>query len=386
MKNLWNNFKQKINLVKDLGYIGSSNIFGILITSSFWFYLANELKVEEFGEIQYYLGIAGIAYYASLISTSNTITVYAAKKIKINSTLFFISIIASFVSLLAIFVMIQKIDVGILVIGYIINELSLSYLLGKKLYSKYSKNILIQKISSIIFGFSFYYLFGVEGIIFGLALSYIHFIWIIYKGFKESKISFSSLKPYKDFITNNYLEGLVNGFRAHIDKIVISPMIGFVVLGNYSLAIQLFTVLIMPSEIVLKYIIPQDASGISKIELKKIIVLISIGIMIFGIVVLPVFITNFFPKYLDAIEAIKILSISVIPTTIGYIFVSKLLSLEKSRFILYGRMISITIIILSLVILTKPFGITGVATSYVLSTTSQTLFFIFVYKKFIVKN
>ena len=189
MKKIWNLFKIKTTVLKDLGVLGSSNIIGVLITGIFWFYLANLLGVEEFGEIQYYLGVVGIVYGISLVSTQYTITVTTAKKIKIQSTLFLISLIGGFVSFTIILITLQKFDIGALVIAYIINEMALSYIIGKKLYSEYSKNILLQKILTVVFGLSFYYFFGIEGIIFGLALSYSHFIIIVYKGFKENKIN-----------------------------------------------------------------------------------------------------------------------------------------------------------------------------------------------------
>ena len=51
----------------------------------------------------------------------------------------------------------------------------------------------------------FYFIFGTEGIIFALALSYIHFSLLIYKGLKESSINFSSLKAHSGVIPNNYV-------------------------------------------------------------------------------------------------------------------------------------------------------------------------------------
>ena len=386
MKNPWNNFKLKLDVLKDLGYLGSSSIIGVGISGVFWFYLANLLGAEGYGEIQYYLGIAGIAYFASMIGTSNTITVYAAKNVKIHSTLFLISLVGGLLSFLVILSILQRLDVGLMIFGYIINELALSYVIGKKLYSKYSKNFIIQKILMVIFGLSFYYLFGPEGIIYGLALSYIHFTIIVYKGFRESRIKFSSLKPHRGFIINNYLESVVNGLRSNIDKIIIVPLVGFTVLGNYALAMQLFVVSIMPSEIVFRYIVPQDASGTPNPQLKWITVFMSIGIAVFGITISPMLITYFFPTYTDAIEAIQIISISAVPTTIGFLFISKLLSLEKSKFILFGRLISMSTITLGMIILSKSFGITGIATAFVLSTTAQTIFFIFAYKKIMVKG
>lgn len=386
MKNLWNILRQKFDKVKDLGYFGSANIIGTGISAFFWFYLASILGAEDYGEISYFLGIAGIAYVVSLISTSNTIIVYAAKNVKIHSTLYLISLIGGFLAFLVILSLFQRLDVSLLVFGYIIYDLGVYYLLGQRLYTKFSKNVLMQKILTVAFGLGFYYFFGPEWIIYGLALSYIHLTIIIYKVFKESRVSFSSLKSRGGFIANNYFESMVNGLRQQADKIIIAPMLGYAVLGNYALAMQVLTVLVMPIEIVFKYILPQDASGIPNPKLKKIAFFVSVGIALFGVTVLPLLIPYFFPKYTDATIAIQILSINAVTSMIGFFYISKILSLEKSKFILIGRLISFATIIVGMIVLSRLFGITGAATAFVLSSAAQTIFFIFAYERIKIKG
>jgi len=381
MNKKWKYVKDKIIGFKDLGYLSSADIIGTGISAVFWFYLATILEAQQYGEIHYFLGIAGIAYLVSLIGTSDTITVYAAKNVKIHSTLYLISLLGGFLAFIIIVGIFQRVDAGILVFGYIINELGLFYLLGKKLYSKFSKNILIQKILTVVFGLGFYYFFGAEGIIYGLALSYVHFTIIIYRVFKEYRINFSLIKSHGGFITNNYFASIVGGLRGQVDKIIIAPLLGFAILGNYALALQVYSVLMILSNVVFKYILPQDATGMPNRRLKKITFFISIGIAAFGVVILPLLIPYFFPKYIEAIGAIKITSIAVVPSTLALFYTSKFLSLEKSRFILIGRLVSLLVIVSGMVVLSNIFGIYGAATAFVLSSSAASIFFIFAYKK-----
>ena len=384
--NFWNALKLKLTIIKDLGYIGSANIIGTGISAFFWFYLASLLGAEDYGEIQYYLAIAGVVYLASSFGSPNTITVYAAKNIKIHSTLLLISLVGGFIALLALLGIFQRLDIGLIILGYIVFDLTINYLLGKKLYSKYSKYFLIQKILMLVFGFGFYYVFGLDGIIYGLAVSYIPFTIIAYKIFRESEINFSSLKSRSGFIVNNYFESSIGGLRGEVDKLIIAPLLGFAILGNYALAIQVYAVLMIFSSIVFKYLLPQDASGIPNTKLKNYTIFISIGISVFGITLAPLILSQFFPQYEDAVVAIQILSISVVPATIGYIYISGFLGLEKSRFVLIGRIISLSTIILGMIILPTYFGIAGAASAFVLSSCTQTIFFILAKKKFEVKG
>ena len=97
------NFKEKVFGQKDIFSLGFSNLVGSGIAAIFWFYLASLLSPEQYGQIHYFLGIAGIAQLISLFATTNAITVYVAKNIKIHSTLFCISIFAGFVSSIVVF-------------------------------------------------------------------------------------------------------------------------------------------------------------------------------------------------------------------------------------------------------------------------------------------
>ena len=376
MKKDWNLFKIKNTVLRDLGFLGFSNIIGTLVSAVFWLYLANLLGAEGYGEIQFYIAIAGMVYIVSTLGRPNTITVYAAKNIKIHSTLFLISIIGGLISLLILFGIFGRLDIGVIILGFIIYDLSINYFLGKKQYSKYAINFLIQKGLMLVLGIGFYYIFGPEGIIFGMALSYIHFVFLSFKISRDSKIDFSLLKSKRGFITSNYLESSVGGIKGEIDKILIVPLLGFAILGNYALAMQFYVVMMAVSLIVFKYLVPQDASGIQNLGLKKLTVLISILISVLSMILTPIIIPQIFPQYVDSIIAIQILSVSVPGATIGYIYVSKFLGSEKCKFVLVGRIIAISSLVLGMLILPGYFGISGAAAAFVISTYCQTGFFI----------
>ena len=235
-------------------------------------------------------------------------------------------------------------------------------------------------------GFGFYHIFGLDGIIYGLAASYIPFTIIVYKICRESEINFSLLKSRRGFITNNYLESTIGGLKGEIDILIIGPMLGFAILGNYALAMQVYTVLMIFSTIVFKYLLPQDSTGILNTKLKNNTIFISIGIAVLGITLSPLIIPQFFPQYEDAVIAVQILSISVVPATVSYIYVSEFLGLEKSRFVLIGRIIALSTLVLGMAVLPIYFGIVGAASAFVLSSCTQTTFFILAKKKLEVKD
>ena len=367
------NFKEKIFGHKDLVSIGSANLLGNGISAIFWFSLASLINPEEYGQIHYFLAIAGMAQLLSLISTTNALQVYVAKNIKIHSTLFFISIIAGIVSSLVVFLFFSRTDTSLLVLGYIIFELSNGFLLGKKLFSNYAKFFLTQKILTVIFGFGLYFTFGVDGIIFGLVLSYVPYIWILVNEFRNTRIDFSLLKPRKGFLINNYGINISGAVGGQMDKLIIAPILGLELLGNYSLAMQFAVILMLLPTTVFKYLLTQDSSGKNTKNLKKNTIFASVGLATFGIVILPMIIPILFPNYIDTVIAIQIISVAIIPSTIGIFYDSKLLSIEKSKFLVIGKGIGLFTMISGFVILGPIYGIIGLAVTLVVSSCLQTL-------------
>jgi len=314
-----------------------------------------------------------MAQLLSLISTTNALQVYVAKNIKIHSTLFFISIIAGIVSSLVVFLFFSRTDTSLLVLGYIIFELSNGFLLGKKLFSNYAKFFLTQKILTVIFGLGLYFTFGVDGIIFGLVLSYVPYIWILVNEFRNTRIDFSLLKPRKGFLINNYGINISSAVGGQMDKLIIAPILGLELLGNYSLAMQFAVILMLLPTTVFKYLLTQDSSGKNTKNLKKNTIFASVGLATFGIVILPMIIPILFPNYIDTVIAIQIISVAIIPSTIGIFYDSKLLSIEKSKFLVIGKGIGLFTMISGFVILGPIYGIIGLAVTLVVSSCLQTL-------------
>ena len=173
---------KKTNSLKSISQIGLSDVIGTSVVAFFWFYLATVLDVESYGELHYFIAIASIAYIIAMIGTRDVVTVYVSKKIKITPTLFLLSLSGGIVAAIVIFGIFYRIDAAFLVLAFIINDLAIGYILGQKLFNAYAKYILTQKILTLVLGLSFYYIFGIEGIIFALALSYILFAIFVFRG------------------------------------------------------------------------------------------------------------------------------------------------------------------------------------------------------------
>ena len=94
---------------------------------------------------------------------------------------------------------------------------------------------------------------------------------------------------------------LTNGVTNQVDKILIVPILGLAILGNYSLALQLLTVLTATSGIIFKFLLPHAVDGEINKKLKQITILSSFGLAFLGIVVVPILIPIFFEKYTNTL-------------------------------------------------------------------------------------
>ena len=371
MANYWNTIKDKFLNENGIISVGISDVVGSGLSAVFWLYIASVIEPTDYGELHYFLGIAGMAQILSMFGNPNALTIYSAKNENVQSTLFLLSIIPTIVSSVIIFVFFSRLDAALLVIGYVVFESVNSVILGRKFYRKYAKIILIQKSLTLILGIGLFYALGPVGIIFALVLTFIPHLTIFIKEFQNTKINFSLLKNKKNFIVNNYLMTLSGSFGGQIDKIILAPLLGFALLGNYSLSLQIFTILVMFSSIAFKYLLPQDASGISNKKIKRLVVLVSIGISILGVTVLPKLIPIFFPKFIDAADAVGIMSLAVVPEAITMLCMSKMLGQEKSKFVLIAKLAALLTIIIGFIVAGPILGIIGLAIIVVIASILQ---------------
>jgi len=362
------NIKNKIFNLKGLTTIGIADIFGMGISAGFWLILASIMSVEEYGEIIYLIALVSIAQASSVVGSPNTIMVFSSKQSKIIPTLMFLSLIFALVSSLIIFLITQKIELLFLVFSFLIFEISIHVLLGKKFYKKYSQFIFIQRILQFILGISFYFVFELNGVLFGIILSNLPLLIIFYKEIKISKLDFSLLKLKKDFIISNYSIRLVQIFRKEIDKIIIVPLLGFTILGNFALSIQFYTILMVFSSISFKFLVPEEATGAKNKNLKKALILSSIIISFTSFFISPFIIENLFTKFYESIIPIQIISFSVIPSTIGMVLYSKILALEKSKLLLLASIIQLLSVLLGTILLGFFFGIIGISFSFLIAS------------------
>ena len=374
----WNNIRNSPG-IKNISTLATSTISGNAISALFWLYLAGLLGQENYGELGYLIAIAGIASNIALIGGEWVMTVYTAKGKNIQSVLYLISLISSGISAIILYGIFQNAGLSVFVIGFVIFNLTVSEIQGRKLYKEYAKFYVLQKLFFVLISLSLFQFIGAEGILLGYGLSFLPFFKRMYTSLKTKDYDFKFLKEKSGFVANNYSLDLAGAIKGQIDKLMIAPIFGFALLGNYYLGLQVISVLGILPGVIFTYILPQDASGKSTGKLKIFTILGSVVLAILGIFVAPILIPMIFPEYIDSLSLIPILSISLIPSTITSMYTSKFLGDEKSSYVLIGYIISGISLVLGILILGEIFQVSGIAMAYVLASTTQAGFLLITY-------
>jgi len=379
-------FKGKISRFKDLAAVGTSNSISSLISGIFWIFMASLLGTEGYGQFSYFIAIASIASVIAFLGIGNTIIIYTAKKEKFQSELYSLAIISGIVASIVVFVVFQNLGMSVFVIGTIVFSIITSETLGRKNYQKYGKIIIVQKIIQVGLALGLYYVMGIDGLILGYGISYLPFIALFYKKLNFKKINFPIIKKYFPFMMDNYGINISRRLSQSLDKLIILPFFGFMLLGNYQLSLQILVLMSIIPNSVFQYILPQDATGRKLKKLKTYTILLSIVFAIVGIFGAPIVLPILFPDFEDAIELIQIMSIAIIPLTVGLIYSSKFLGNENSKPVLYSSIIFIIIQISLIIVLGDIYGIIGIAIAAVFAYTGRSIYFIIEDKRSGIKN
>ena len=181
---------------------------------------------------------------------------------------------------------------------------------------------------------------------------------------------------------------LINSFNGTLDKLIIALLLGFALLGNYQLGIQFMALLHLVPAIIFQYTLSHDATGNQNKLLKKIVILFSVLLAFLTIILAPVVLPIIFPKFIEAIEIIQIMSVSIIPTTVITTYISKFMGMTKNRIIIIGSGLYLGIQIPAILILGTIWGVNGAAISIVIATTIHAIYFVLVdrFTKYQIKN
>lgn len=375
----------RLSGLKSLSQLGFANGVGSIVSGIFWFYLASLIGSEKYGEIGFFITIGAVASTVSLIGMGSSLVVFTAKDLKFQATIYSLVLILTMIVSIVSFFIFYNSGLAIYIIGIVVFTLVTSEYLGRQIYREYSIYFITQKILLVIFALGLYHIIGFDGILLGIGISYFPFSIFLIKGFKESKIDFTLLKSKKNFILNNYGMKFSRIVGESMDKLIIGPIFGFALLGNYYLGIQFLVMLSIIPGIVYQYVLPKDSSGENTNKIKKYTFYLSILLAGGSFFLIPLIMPKIFPGFDSVTIITQIICLTIIPKTVTYILMPEYLAKEKSKFLVIASTIFV-IIQTSLIIILGNLSVEyGIASALVIATSIEAGFLVYA-KRYIKKS
>jgi len=343
----------------------------------FYFLFASFVGPEVYGELSVIVALASTFSTVSLFGLNLSLQVNIAKKnFELSEKITTLFLITTSIAAL-ILVTINPLA-ALLCIALSFFLMAQARLFGSKEYKKSMHYLILKSSTFLVIPILLYFVLDIQGIIIGMAIS--GFISSI-PTFKNLKIrSLSGLKNYYKVLTNNF--GVVSAtfLPNQLDKLLIAPLFGYFIVGVYTFNLQVFFVLSALPDILSSYLISEESSGVGHRKLSYLVIVASIFLVIISIVLAPILVTIFFPKFTEGIESLQIMVIAVIPLSFGALFGSKLLAKESKK-IGFSAIVRIGSLLISLAVLGELFGLMGLAFAILISNSAYVLFMYFLYQK-----
>ncbi len=370
--------------LKNFSYVAIGRTVAAGLQGVFYLIFAILLSPDVYGQMSYFIAIAGTFSIISRFGLPFSATVALAKKNQklANQLNVLLLITTGAASIVLLFI---NIFAAILCLGLSFFVMTQHNLLGTHEYKKFGWNVIIKSILIIIIPVSLYFVFDLLGIILGMALGNILVSLNWLKSLKKQVFSFKDVKKsYKTLIHNFGLDSSLKLSRT-VDKIVTVPLVGFAMTGIYQFNLQiLFLMEILPNAI--HAFLLSETSQVNKNKKTIYLAIISAGLLSLLVIILAPFVIElFFSKYQEGVLGLQIMAISLIPLTISAIFSARLQAMESTK-IGYSAIVRIASLLILIVFLAKPYGFLGLGLAVLISILLNTGFITLLYYKLEKRN
>ena len=306
---------------KQFSFVVFGRVISGILQGLFFLVFAYLLSPHDFGEISYFIAIAGIVSVISRFGFNQSALISRSKdNLNLTNEINFLTLIIT--SIAGVLLIPFNIFISVLCIGISFFTMSQHNLLGSKDYKSFMiysivKGILMIVVSLILFNF-----LQIEGIILGMAITNLSLSLPFTKNLRLSR--FTHIKSNIKFFLNNFgIDTSVHLTRS-IDKIIIVPLLDFTSVGLYQFNLQILLGFEMIPIALHNYLLSEESSNQRHKKIEFIALLLSIIIIIAVIFLSPIIVPLLFPEYSEGILGLQIMILSLFPLTLGSIFSAKL--------------------------------------------------------------
>jgi O-antigen/teichoic acid export membrane protein len=362
---------------RDLGYVTIGNLVSTALGALLWFILASLMVAANYGDLNYHISIATILTAIGILGFDFTLTTFLAKGFhrfayEANTLVALSGVLLFFLVLLGF----NSLSTGLILLGMMFFTLSTAELLGKNRYREFMMVMVLQRVITLISVPTLYNLMGVDGALYGYALSYLPLSYRFFFTLRRMTLSFNVLRSNKKFFLHSYGTGISRTLVHFSDKLIIVPIFGLAIVGYYQFGLQMLTLVSIVPTIMYNYLLPQEASGRANSPhiVKVLGVTVSIIISIVLIILTPFLVQTLFPQFRSSILATQIVLLAGPLLTLSSIQSTTLLARNQSRDVLISAGAFLGVQYSLLALLGSLFELPGLSVATVAAAAGQAVY------------
>lgn len=378
-------FKELIKRGKDFLSASGARYADAVFGGILWLSLVKFLAQSEYGQVIYWQSIILIFVSTSSLGLEPTFQSMIPKgkeKIKKEGALLSLFPTLGFVFILFFYTPLSLYSLLPYLFFQNRYKLSVAELLGGRKYREFFYIVLVKRAIQIIAANIFFRFLGINGVFLGLTLGV---AVTSYRSLQtllsiSGDFDFSLTKSHLTFISYNFGRIALLGIVDQIDRVIIKIFYGASVLGAYGFITQIFSVLRTIPMGFRGYLLPEKSAK-EDTKLAEIAGLsASAGSGLLALIIAPFGIPWLFPKYVETIAAICLLSVAPVIIMFSVILTTNFLSREEGQIPFLATIFSRIVKVVGVISLYSFFSYLGLGAGLVLTALSA-LIFLYLSKK-----
>lgn len=361
-------------------HVSLGNIVSAILGAALWLIIARVLDVANYGTLNYIMAIATLSSAVGLFGVNTLLTIHAEKIPGLKQQAFNFGFVSSVGLAVAAFLLTMRWEVAIFVIGEIAFILTGCAYLGERRYKRFALLMISQKAVQIAVVLVLVYPYGIDGILLGYGVSAAAFGIPVFTSLARFSFSFTEIRTKLKLSFHSYSMEMARIVAVWSDKIIITPLFGYVILGNYQIGSQFLVFLGTIPLILYNYLLPQLSHG----SRNRFVEIFAVGfaalLALVFVLTVPWLIGTFFAKYAEAIPTVQVMVLGIIPWSVTSVVTSKLLAAEQSTPVLLASVIFIAAQYALIVTLGNAFGLWGLGLATLLAFAIEAGFLVLAHK------
>jgi thiamine biosynthesis lipoprotein len=340
--------------LQGLAYVAAGQAAAAVLGTVFWLLLIFVVHPVAYGHVSWLFSIAMLASSVCTLGLGVTAATFypAEKNDRLPGTVALIVlgtgmlggvVTTASLALTAKAELLSAAFTGVLVAALSLFSVQFHFLLGKRQYARYMWLWIGVRTLALLLPLALWLAWGMTSLLLlGLLLPYFLFGLPALRSIGDG-VDFRSIDGKAAFSMKAWLSGLCGAAVHYLDKILIGLMFPLWILAAYQFAYRIFLLLAILPNTLFFYLLPEKSGGNEAKRVEIIGVALSIFLSLAAFLSAARLTAHIFPSFDEGVDAIRIMSLALVPMTVAKIRSSALLSQKKAGLVLAANLFAIIV-------------------------------------------